>query len=112
MPERAPVPDLDEVYDDATLAALDAWGRRGGPAPPPPATASGSGWRRGAATGALVTGLVLGLREVLEDEVDDETVLEMEAPGADPGAAVVVHLVPFDPAASVAVVRPWLLARR
>ncbi|HEX9995038.1 MAG TPA: hypothetical protein VGB14_19090 [Acidimicrobiales bacterium] len=106
--DRPPPPDLSEVYDEATLAALDAWGR-------PPAedrrhrAAPSRPVRRGAATGALLSGLVLGVRDVFEDERDEEVVLEEDAPGPDPGQAVVVHLVPFDPAASVAVVRPWLL---
>lgn len=112
--ERQPPPDLAEVYDEATLAALDAWGR---PAPsrtadrPAPSREATRPVRRGAATGALLTGLALGLRDVFEDDRDEEVVLEEDAPGPDPGQAVVVHLVPFDPAASVAVVRPWLLRR-
>ena len=110
MRDAVPPRDLTELYDDATLAALDAWGagdRRAAPVP-----AGARGWRGGAAAGALLTGLVLGVRDVLEADTDDEPVLEVEVPGPDPGAAVVVHLVPFAAAASVAVVRPWLLAAR
>jgi hypothetical protein len=109
--DRQPGPDLSEVYDEATLAALDAWGR---PAAERPGDARQVGpvrpLRQGAAAGAVITGLVLGLRDVLEGEREDAVVLEEDAPGPDPGQAVVVHLVPFDPAASVAVVRPWLLS--
>lgn len=111
--DRQPAPDLSEVYDEATLAVLDAWdGRgRGEPAPPAPDTRR---WRRGAATGAVVTGVVLGLRDVFEGEREEAVVREEDVPGPDPDQAVVVHLVPFDPPASVAIVRPWLLpsARR
>ncbi len=94
---------LEDVYDDATLRAIDA--RTGEPSRPP---APGGGWRGGVTAGALVVGLVGGVRDALETD-EPEPQVEVEARSRQRLEPVVVHLVPGDPAASVAIVRRWLL---
>lgn len=96
-------PELSDVYDDATLAAIESWpNRRGEPARGPRAAFSGA---------VLAAGLV-GARVALEDEADPEPVVEVRPTrGGGPLQGVEVLFVPGDPAATVAVVRPWLLPR-
>lgn len=96
--------ELQDVYDDDTLARLDAW--RAGRAA---RAAEVSVWRRGSATGLVVTGLALGVREALEPEHRDPVVEEVDVTGLDGSAAVTVLFVPDNPRATIAVVRPWLL---
>jgi hypothetical protein len=94
---------LDDVYDDLTLARIE----RDTPSHDRPAL---RGWRRGTATGVIVTGLVVGMREAVEPERRDEIVEEVDLFGVvDPAAPVVYVHVPGAPAASRAYVRPWLL---
>jgi hypothetical protein len=93
---------LDDVYDEVTLARID----RSVPSPARPVV---TGWRRGTATGALVTGLVVGLRDVVEPARRDVIVEEVDLFGrVDPAAPVVYVHVPGAPALSRASVRPWL----
>ena len=95
--------DLAEVYDEATLRAID---RQGGE---PAAPAVVRGWRGGATAGAMVVGMVQGVRDALEDE-ESEPVVEIDEDLRDARQqAVTVHLAWGNPAASVAIVRPWLL---
>ena len=95
-------PDLEDLYDDETLAALDRGGHRSPPAPR-------GRVRRQAAAGALVTGLALGLQEVFDPPADDPVVIEVDLSSGDGGdRPVSVVLVPRAPRASRAVVRPWL----
>ncbi|MEM7286912.1 MAG: hypothetical protein AAF480_11215 [Actinomycetota bacterium] len=95
--------DLAEVYDAATLRAID---RQVGE-PPTPAVARG--WRGGATAGAMVLGMVQGVRDALEDE-ESEPVVEIDEDLREARhQAVTVHLAWGNPSASVAIVRPWLL---
>jgi hypothetical protein len=95
--------ELTAIYDPATVAAID---RRGGQ-PPTPATARR--WRGGATAGAMVVGLVSGVERALDDD-DDEAIVEIDEEIRDHRLqAVTVHLAWGDPAASVAIVRRWLL---
>lgn len=95
--------DLADVYDDATLRAIDR--QVGEPAAP----AVARGWRGGATAGAMVVGMVQGVRDVLEED-ESEPVVEIDEDLSDARLqAVTVHLAWGNPAASVAIVRPWLL---
>lgn len=93
-------PRFEEIYDEETLRALDEWR--------PPAQRPLRGWRARAAGGALATALVTGVKDALDT---DE--LEPEISELDPGQPshlqpVTLLWVPDDPAATVAIVRPWL----
>lgn len=95
-------PPLDECYDRRTLAALDAGVEPVRAPDRPPLT----GWRRGFAGGALVTGLTLGMRAVFDPEPPGESVIEVAPdPGLDLRGPVTVFFVPGDPEGTVAVVR-------
>lgn len=92
---------LEAVYPPEVLAAIDA--RREPTAP--------ARFARRTAGAALVLGLVNGVREAFdpddgeaEVEIDDVMRRSRHEP-------VSVYLAWGDPAASVAVVRPWLMAR-
>jgi hypothetical protein len=90
--------DLDELYDDVTLAAIE--GRTGEP----------TRWQGRAASGTLVLGMMQGVKDALDDEEEVEPVVEIdEEHRASRLEAVTVHLVPGCPAASIAIVRRWLL---
>ena len=94
----------DELYDEEEWAAIQAWS----PQRPAPGVA---GWRRTSAVGAVLAGTLLGLREALEPPVDDEqaVVVDHAGPDLDPEAPVEVWLDPETPAASVAVLRTWVV---
>lgn len=101
-------PDLDEIYDAGTLAALDAFAE---PVRPPANAAADvvGGWRRTFAGGAIVTGLALGMGQVFDPDADREPVFALAPdPGPEPVGAVTLFFVPGDPQGTVAVVRPWL----
>jgi hypothetical protein len=88
---------LVDVYDPQTLAAIDEGETR----------PHASRWRGRAAAGAVVAGLVTGIRDVFEPE--GEPVVELQESTRRQPEAVTVHLAWGNPAASVAVVRRWLL---
>lgn len=101
MPNAGDVPELEELYDARTLAALDA-----GRGEPPPARWQPTSTR--ARWGSLLVGTVLGLQEVLDPRPERE---EVELRPDDSAAAerwvTFVH-VPGAPRASRILVRPWL----
>ena len=70
-------------------------------------------WRRGGAIGAVLAAVSLGLRDVLGPSSREPVVEEVDplAPDDEP-AALELHLDPWYPAASWAIVRPHLFARR
>ena len=89
---------LDDLYDEETVRAIDA--RR------EPAAELNRGWRSGLASGALVVSLVNGVRDAVDPEDD---VIELEQERVDARVEPVsVYLAWGEPAASVAIVRPWL----
>ena len=100
------------MYNEATLRAIDH--RREPPrARTEPARRLG---REGVRTdgvlvaGALTAGLLRGVHTALDgDESDDAIVETLDEERSGPSAAVSVHLVWGEPAASVAIVRRWLL---
>jgi hypothetical protein len=94
-------PSLADIYDDETLAALDAWQPRQGAEPP-------RRLGRAGLAGLVLSGLALGLREVLEDD-DDDDLVEYRPEAGDPGERWVTFVyVPGAPGASRLVIRPWL----
>jgi hypothetical protein len=89
-------PQLDDVYDEQTLAKLDAWSS----SPSAPLRA-----RRRVAAAAFVGAIGLGLREVLEVRPRAPVIEEIEAWDADRGEPVRLLWVPGDQRATVALVR-------
>lgn len=67
-------------------------------------------WRRRTATGALLTGMARGLGAVFEPEREQPAIVA-EAPGEPfgPPRPVEAVLDPDDPAASILLVRRWLM---
>ncbi len=66
--------------------------------------------RRRVAGTAMAVAAFTGVRDALENTDDDDPIeIIEEAPTAGPLAPVEVMLVPYNPTASLAIVRPWLL---
>ena len=58
---------------------------------------------------ALLAGAMVGLQEALEGPKEEPSIVEVNnGPGNDDDDPLAVDLDPYDPAASIAVVRPWL----
>ena len=101
-------PALEDVYDEATLAALDAGVE---PEREDPATAADDAptaarWRGSLAGGAVLAGIALGLKEVFDPEPEGGSMIEVvRDTGSEPVDGVTLHFVPDDPQATVAVVR-------
>jgi hypothetical protein len=96
--------ELDDLYDERTLARFDPHAPRRVPAE------VARGWRNGLGAGAIVTTAMLGVRDASEPERRDPVIEEIDLDRfVDPDAPVVYHHVAGAPKASVAVVRPWLL---
>ncbi|MEQ8716984.1 MAG: hypothetical protein RIE08_05180 [Acidimicrobiales bacterium] len=91
-----------DLYDEATLRALDA-AVEGRPVVEPPRGVAGM------PALALATALVSGVREAFEPAESEPVVEHADDPG-DALEPVTVLFVPGDPDATVAIVRPWLLA--
>ncbi|HMQ26896.1 MAG TPA: hypothetical protein PKA98_12975 [Acidimicrobiales bacterium] len=104
-----PPPALEEVYDAATLAALDSGveperDETGATEDATPTVAAG--WRGSLAGGAVLAGIALGLKQVFDPEPDGGAMIEVVGEtGAQPVDGVTLHFVPDDPQATVAVVR-------
>jgi len=65
--------------------------------------------RRKTFGGAMLAAAMVGMQEVLEGPKDEPIRIEIgSGTGGNDDDPVVVDLDPFDPSASVAVVRPWL----
>lgn len=99
-------PALADLYDDATVRAIDAGA--GEPVRParrlPRAVAAAAA---GVAAGSFVRGVQAALAD---DDAEPEDAGEIDfAPAERRLEPVTVVLVPGDPAASVAIVRRWLL---
>ncbi len=107
MPPDAP-PALEDVYDEATIAALDAGvePERSEPGAADEGTpVAAAGWRGSLAGGAVLAGIALGLREVLDHEPDAGAMIEVvRDTGAQPVDGVTLCFVPDDPQATVAIV--------
>ncbi|HEV2368952.1 MAG TPA: hypothetical protein VGR90_03705 [Acidimicrobiales bacterium] len=69
-------------------------------------------WRRRTVTGAMLTGIARGLGQVFDPEKDKPAIVA-EMPGAPPPPPGPVEAVidPDDPAASLLVVKSWMLER-
>jgi hypothetical protein len=98
--------ELDDLYDDATLAALDRSVRVRRPVP---AVVAG-GWRGRLGAGAIATAVLVGAGEALDPDRNEPVIEEVDVDGPpDERLPVTVLLVPGLPRATRAVVRPWLL---
>ena len=64
--------------------------------------------RRKTVGGAMLAAAMVGLQEVLEAPKDEPAIAEVGSSDPNLDDPVAVDLDPLDPAASVAVVRPWL----
>lgn len=65
--------------------------------------------RRKTFGGAMLAAAMIGMQEVLEGPKDEPITIEIgSGTRGDDDDPVAVDLDPFDPAASIAVVRPWL----
>lgn len=103
-----PPPPLEDVYDEATLAALDAGvePERDDPDDAAGDAAAPARWRGSLAGGAVLAGIALGLKEVFDPEPDGGSMIEVvRDTGAEPVDGVTLYFVPDDPQATVAVVR-------
>jgi hypothetical protein len=97
---------LQDLYDESTVRAIEA-----GAGEPECRTRRLRSAVVAAAAGAAAGGLARGIHDALADEdVEPEEAGEIEvAPAERRLEPVTVILVPGDPAASVAIVRRWLL---
>ena len=93
-------PRVEDLYDEETVRAIDARQELG--------SEPKRGWRSGLASGAFVVSLVNGVREAVDP--DDDAVEHHQERDEPRVAPVSVYLAWGDPAASVAIVRPWLFA--
>ena len=97
---------LDDLYDDATIAALDRWAPS---RPERPAVPSARGWRRGVGASAFFLAAAVGVQEVLEPERRRPVIEELDLTSAeDDQRPVIAFLVPGAPRLSHVLVRPWL----
>lgn len=97
---------MDDLYDDATVTALDRFGRE--PRPVPAEVARG--WRRGVGGAAFLTAAMLGVRDVLAPDEGEAIVEEIDVSGlAWRDAPVLIDFVPGAPRLTRCRVRPWLL---
>jgi hypothetical protein len=98
---------LDDVYDDATVAAIDRWHEP--PATAPNEVTSVRGWRRGIGASAIFLATAAGMQEVFEPERRRPVIEELDLTvAADDGRPVIAFLVPGLPQLSHVLVRPWL----
>ena len=103
-----PAPPLEEIYDEATLAALDAGvePEREAPVTTDEDAAAPARWRGSLASGAVLAGIALGLKEVFDPDPEGGSMIEVvRDTGSEPVDGVTLHFVPDDPQATVAVVR-------
>lgn len=97
--------DLDDLYDEDTLAAIDGWQPGRGSEP----TGHHGGWRGRVAAGTLTATIMTGIKDALDPPEPDEVVELRPELRIERRSAVTVFFVPGDPQATLAVVRPWLL---
>jgi hypothetical protein len=94
--------ELEDLYDEATLAALaGAAPVEAGPAPLP---ARLSGWGRRTAMGMVLTGVALGLQEVFDPPEEHQVVVEVDDEGLPRHLPVEMLLDPDSPTGSLCIV--------
>jgi hypothetical protein len=97
--------ELEDVYDEATVAAVDRTVR---PRRPVPAVVAG-GWRGRLGAGAIATAAMVGVGEALDPSRNEPVIEEVDVDAPpDERLPVTVFLVPGWPKATRATVRPWL----
>ncbi len=102
-PEEA---DLEnDQLEDGTLA--DDEFELADPDSHPPVRPPGA-IRRKTMGGAMLAAAMIGLQEVLEGPKDEPITIEVGSSAGGDDDPVALDLDPFDPSASIAVVRPWL----
>ena len=94
---------FDDIYDEQTVAAIDSWRAGRGTEPV-------RGWRGGVTAAAVVASGLVGVSTALDDDVEPEIEEPRVRLQSSRTEAVTVLFVPDDPAGTVAVVRPWLVA--
>jgi hypothetical protein len=67
-----------------------------------------SALRRKTIGGAMLAAAMVGLQEALEGPRDEPAITEVGSSAGGDDDPVAVDLDPYDPAQSIAVVRPWL----
>ena len=92
----------DGVEDDDLEELVDPDAPVGGP--PKPASAT----RRRTVGGAMLAAAMFGLQEALEGPRPEPAITEVGNSDPNEDDPVAVDLDPYDPAASIAVIRPWL----
>lgn len=104
MRDGRPDWSLEDLYDSATVAAVEGWTapERDGPAP---LTSRMVTWGRSSVLGAVITGTALGLHEVLVERKEPQIVIEVDADGDPHDLPIALFLEPDDPAGSVCIVR-------
>lgn len=101
-PEAVGACGLDQVYDEATLAAIEGW------APTVASDVDVAGWWRTSAAGAVLGAALLGLGEALEDRRPrDQPAATAPDPGQprDPDALVELDFDPASPRTTTARIR-------
>jgi hypothetical protein len=98
---------IDEAYDEATVAAIDRWGRAPRRVPAEVAT----GWRRGVGGAAIAAAAMLGAADVIEPKREEAIIEEIDVDDLQRDLPVTVRIVPGVPRLTRAIVRPWLFPR-
>ena len=99
-------PELEDLYDPDTIAALDAWAAADAAASGPQDLPSRiSRWGRSAALGMVLSGFALGLQEVLDPKDQHQIVVEIDDAGEAPHLPIELFLDPDSPAGSLCFVR-------
>ena len=94
---------FEDLYDPATLAALDGWD--GADIRSEPLPSKVSRWSRSTAIGMVLTGFALGLQEVLDPEEERQIVIEVDDEGTAPHLPIQLFLDPDSPSGSLCLVR-------
>jgi hypothetical protein len=98
--------ELEDVYDDETVALIDV--DRRSPTPPGDQRRGRSGM-----TGLLMAGMMTGVADALDPDRLQPEMVEFSPDLPDPETMLVQFVyVHGDPQASRLIVRPWLLRRR
>ena len=104
MRDGRPEHPFEDLYDPATVAAVEGWTapEREGPAPLSSRMVT---WGRSSVLGAVITGTALGLREVLVERREPQIMIEIDADGEPHDLPIALFLEPDDPAGSLCIVR-------
>jgi hypothetical protein len=105
--------DLDDWYDDETIAEVDRWGERNSVlnaddeshvAEAPPFASRLNSWSRRTALGAVMSGMAMGLQDVFENKEKTPIIVEVDDDGLPTDLPIQLLLDPDDPSGSLALV--------